>query len=50
MADRKEVKTPLGDYTRVSNNYYTGGDGQPWSMNWAGVSNPYNTAGVQAVL
>lgn len=48
MADRKEVRTPLGDYTRVSNNYYTGGDGQPWSMNWAGVSNPYNTAGVQA--
>ena len=43
MADRKEIRTPLGDYTRVSNNYYTGGDGQPWSMNWAGIGND-NTA------
>lgn len=37
--DKKEIRTPLGDYTRVSNNYYTGGDGQPWSMNWAGIDN-----------
>ena len=39
MADRKEVRTPLGDYTRVSNNYYTNGEGNPWSMNWAGLDN-----------
>ena len=45
MADRKEISTPLGDYTRVSNNYYTSG-GQPWSMNWAGISN--GEAGYQA--
>lgn len=38
-ARRTEVRTPIGDYTRVSNNYYTGGDGQPWSMNWAGIDN-----------
>ena len=34
---RTEVQTPIGDFTRVSNNYYTGGNGQPWSMNWMGV-------------
>lgn len=39
MADRKEVRTPIGDYTRVSNNYYTNGEGNPWSMNWAGIDN-----------
>lgn len=44
---RKDIKTPIGDYTRVSNNYYTGGDGQPWSMNWAGV-NSKSGAGLQA--
>ena len=44
MADRREIKTPIGDYTRVSNNYYTGGNGQPWSMNWAGIDN--NNAGL----
>jgi len=45
-AKRTEARTPLGDYTRVSNNYYTGGDGQPWSMNWVGLDN--NEAGVRA--
>ena len=39
MARKKEVRTPIGDYTRVSNNYYTNGNGQPWSMNWAGIDN-----------
>lgn len=39
MAERKEVRTPLGDYTRVSNNYYRTSEGDPWSMNWAGIRN-----------
>ena len=46
MANRKEVRTPLGDYTRVSNNYYRTPEGDPWSMNWAGIRN--GEAGYQA--
>jgi hypothetical protein len=46
MADRKEIRTPLGDYTRVSNNYYPTPEGDPWSMNWAGISR--GEAGLQA--
>jgi hypothetical protein len=37
MATRKEINTPIGKYTRVSDNYYTGGDGQPWHQNYSAL-------------
>ena len=38
MAKRIEKDTPIGRYTKVYDNYYNTPNGEPWSMNWSGIS------------
>lgn len=48
MAKTKELNTPIGKFYKLSDNYYTGGDGQPWHFNYAAYDSPNEELGLYA--